>query len=89
MIRARITSYNVCYTKLLRAQGALSEERLAELVALVNWDLNFRARVSNLFNLSLAHELFYFGRPIFQLLAPLGFKTVNTPAGLRLMQSLH
>ncbi len=69
------------------AAGPLPEKRLAELEALVERDLNFRARISNRFNLSLGRELFYFGRPLFQLLAPLGLKAVTAPAGLRLVQS--
>lgn len=69
------------------AAGPLAEEGLAELEALVERDLDFRGRVSNLFNLSLARELFYFGRPVFQLLAPLGLKAVNDQTGLRLVQS--
>jgi len=32
----------------------------------------------------VALELFYFGRPLFQLLLPLGIQPVNTSDGLRL-----
>jgi Fe-S-cluster containining protein len=57
---------------------------LAELEAAVNRDLAFRSSVTADFRLSLAQELFYFGRPLFQLLLPLGMHAVNTPAGIRL-----
>ena len=69
------------------AARPVSEEQLAELVTLVSRDLNFRGRVSSLNSLSLGRELFYFGRPIFQLLAPLGLKAVSGPTGLRLLQN--
>jgi len=68
------------------SSGPIPEERLAELEALVARDLQFRGRVSNSFHLSLGHELFYFGRPMFQLLLPLGIAATNTPAGIRLIQ---
>jgi Fe-S-cluster containining protein len=56
----------------------------AELEAAVNRDLAFRSRVCEDMRLSLAQELFYFGRPLFQLLLPLGVQAFNTPAGIRL-----
>ena len=57
---------------------------LVGLEAAVNADLAFRSRVTADHHLSLAQELFYFGRPLFQLLLPLGVHTINTPAGIRL-----
>ena len=57
---------------------------LPELEAAVNRDLAFRSRVADEFQLSLAQELFYFGRPLFQLLLPLGLHAIETPSGLRL-----
>jgi len=57
---------------------------LRELEAAVNRDLAFRSRVADEFRLSLAQELFYFGRPLFQLLIPLGLHAIETPEGLRL-----
>ncbi len=59
-------------------------EFLAGLLEAVNLDLAFRTRTTSTFQLSVALELFYFGRPLFQLLLPLGIRAVNTPAGLRL-----
>lgn len=66
------------------AQVATRVELLAGLLDQVNLDLAFRSRTSSAFHLSVALELFYFGRPLFQLLLPLGIRAVNTPAGLRL-----
>lgn len=57
---------------------------LAELETLVRADIAARTRINADFQLSLAQELFYFGRPLFQLLLPLGVHAVNTPVGIRL-----
>jgi hypothetical protein len=57
---------------------------LLELETAVNRDLAFRSRIADEFRLSLAQELFYFGRPLFQLLLPLGLHAIETPSGLRL-----
>ncbi len=43
-----------------------------ELEKRVRDDLRFRTRVIRDFDLKLSEELFYFGRPLFQLLQPLG-----------------
>ena len=64
-------------------------ELLAGLLEDVNVDLAFRSRTADSFQLSVALELFYFGRPLFQLLQPLGIQTVNTQDGLRLNYRLH
>ncbi len=45
---------------------------LEELAGMVNLDLQYRGRVAARFGLSLADELFYFGRPLVHLLRPLG-----------------
>lgn len=58
---------------------------LADLEAAVRRDLAFRSRIATSHQLSLARELFAFGRPLFQLLLPLGLQTQNTPAGIRLV----
>ena len=65
-------------------QGAFTAPRLAELEAAAGRDLALRSQAAVSFRLSVAQELFYFGRPLFQLLLPLGIQAVNTPAGLRL-----
>lgn len=59
-------------------------ELVAGLLEDVNLDLAFRSRTASTFHLSVALELFYFGRPLFQLLLPLGIQPVNTSNGLRL-----
>ena len=65
-------------------QGAFTAPRLAELEAAAARDLAFRSRTAAGFGLSVGQELFAFGRPLLQLLLPLGIAAVNTPAGLRL-----
>jgi Fe-S-cluster containining protein len=65
-------------------QGDNPANLLAELEAAVHSDLAFRSPVAADFQLSLDRELFYFGRPLFQLLVPLGVQAVNTPTGIRL-----
>ena len=65
-------------------QRSARTELLAGLLEEVNLDLAFRSRTSGVFHLSVAMELFYFGRPLFQLLLPLGIQAVHTVDGLRL-----
>ena len=55
---------------------------LKELTGLVKDDLQIRTQVVKEFNVSVARELFYFGRPLFQLLHPLGIAAVETPHGV-------
>ncbi len=66
------------------AQIGARVEILASLLQDVNIDLAFRSRTADTFDLSVALELFYFGRPLFQLLLPLGIQPFNTGEGLRL-----
>ena len=54
---------------------------LPELEKLVNTDLKIRALTVKEHALSLPKELFYFGRPLFQLLVPLGVTYKETPVG--------
>ena len=65
----------------LRAAGT-RQETLQQLTGLVAGDLGIRSRAAAGSGLSVALELFYFGRPLFQLLAPLGVVTRESPAGL-------
>ncbi len=51
---------------------------------IVNDELLFRTEVVNRYGFQLHRELFYFGRPIFQLLQPLGVGISETADGLRL-----
>ncbi|MCK5516385.1 MAG: hypothetical protein KAI39_05860, partial [Desulfobulbaceae bacterium] len=52
--------------------GRLSDQQEKELEKRVKDDLQFRTSVTGDYNLKLSEELFYFGRPLFQLLQPLG-----------------
>ncbi len=51
---------------------------------LVNKDIEIRTRVVDQYGISLAEELFFFGRPIFQLLQQLGVKVTESAGKLRL-----
>lgn len=68
--------------------GGLPPESLAGLEERVNQDLAYRGRVTAMTGLTLAQELFYFGRPLFQLLQPLGINAVNTSEGVCLTQKM-
>jgi Fe-S-cluster containining protein len=57
---------------------------LDDLRELCEKDLMFRSLAVERFRLPLERELFYFGRPIFQLLAPLGVNVRETAHGLEL-----
>ncbi len=50
----------------------LTDREKRELEKRVRNDLRFRARIIEDFDLDLNQELFYFGRPLFHLLQPLG-----------------
>jgi len=72
--------------KLVRelAGGDRSDAILRELAGLVTVDLQVRSRAVQEFKLTVARELFYFGRPLFQILQPLGIMPHETPVGLEL-----
>lgn len=52
----------------------LTKAQKGEIEKQVRQDLRFRQRIIKDFNLKLSEELFYFGRPFFQLLQPLGIR---------------
>lgn len=58
--------------------GELSETRKAEIEKRVRQDLRFRHGIIKGFDLNLAEELFYFGRPLFQLLQPFGVQVYES-----------
>jgi Fe-S-cluster containining protein len=64
--------------------GLLSEEKKNELEKRVRADLRFRNRAIADFQLNVRAELFYFGRPLFQLLQQVGARIFETPAGIHL-----
>ncbi|MDY0351113.1 MAG: YkgJ family cysteine cluster protein [Desulfobulbaceae bacterium] len=60
------------------------ESTLAELREQVERDLLFRALAVDRFAFPVERELFYFGRPLFHLLAPLGVAMTESPEGIAL-----
>lgn len=62
----------------------LPDQLEKELERLVRDDLRFRTRVIRDLNLTLSDELFYFGRPLFQLLQPLGATISESPSEITL-----
>lgn len=62
----------------------ISTKALKKLEKTVNKDLDHRAESVGEFHLSVPEELFYFGRPIFQLLEPFGFTVREAGAGIKL-----
>jgi len=64
--------------------GGLSDIFKNELEKRVRSDLRFRTRVIEDFHLKVSEELFYFGRPFFQLLQQLGARVFESPAGVSL-----
>ncbi len=58
------------------------EKNLEQLTRQVNLDLAIRSKAGNEFNLSVDRELFYFGRPLFQLVQPFGVTVTETVQGL-------
>lgn len=62
----------------------MSDTMKRSLQKLANEDLRFRTRVVKEFDLKLSDELFYFGRPVFQLLQPLGARVSESALGIEL-----
>jgi len=58
---------------------------LEELTRQVNLDLTSRNQAAGVRALGVAEELFYFGRPLFQLLMPLGIQVRESSVGLELL----
>lgn len=64
--------------------GLVTEKLQKELEKRVRADLRFRARVIADFQLKVSEELFYFGRPLFQLLQQLGVGVYESQSGIHL-----
>jgi len=62
--------------------GRLPDEKKNELEKRVRNDLRFRTRVIADFELKVNEELFYFGRPFFQLLQQLGVRISESSTGI-------
>lgn len=58
-------------------KGKLSDSEKKKIEKAVRLDLRFRGRIIKDFDLKLSEELFYFGRPLFQLLQPFGVRIVE------------
>ncbi len=69
----------------ISAGEELADSRKKEIQQLVNGDVRFRERIVKEYGLKLSDELFYFGRPLFQLLQPLGVKIAESAVGLELI----
>ncbi|MEA2116001.1 MAG: YkgJ family cysteine cluster protein [Thermodesulfobacteriota bacterium] len=69
-------------SKLTDRLAADEEDTLEQLTRQVNLDLAVRSKAAREFSLSVDRELFYFGRPLFQLMQPLGFTFTETVQGL-------
>lgn len=63
------------------------DRTLADLKGMVEKDLMFRTIAIDQFQLSLPLELFYLGRPLFQVLMPLGVRIMETADGITLQYS--
>jgi len=72
------------FTGLPDRLAADKQEVLEQLTRLVNLDIRVRAKAIGEFSLSVDREMFYFGRPLFQLLQPMGFTVTETVQGLHL-----
>ncbi len=70
--------------ELAEAITGISFEGKVELQQLVNEDLQYRSRVIKDHNMTLSLELFCFGRPLFQLLQPLGIRGSESTDGILL-----
>lgn len=62
-------------------RGAGRVNLLEELAVMVNKDITLRKQANRSHGISLGMELFYFGRPLFQLLTPLGVQVRETVSG--------
>ncbi len=71
--------------KTIDEKGSPTDEMMKELQEVVNIDLAYRTMAAGKYGLSVARELFYFGRPLFQLLAPMGIVSVQQHKGLELI----
>jgi Fe-S-cluster containining protein len=61
-----------------------SKTTIKKLERMCNKDIAHRIQSVDTFHLSVALELFYFGRPIFEMLTPLGFDIKETASGIKL-----
>jgi Fe-S-cluster containining protein len=70
--------------EIYRKDQVISSARKQELEKTVDDEMRFRMQVVAEFHLQLRAELFYLGRPMFQLLQALGVRASDSPTGIRL-----
>lgn len=61
-----------------------SKKTIKKLERVCNKDIAHRIRAVDALHLSVPQEMFYFGRPLFELLPPLGFRIKETATGIKL-----
>ncbi|SLM29704.1 conserved hypothetical protein [Desulfamplus magnetovallimortis] len=61
-----------------------SSKMVKKLEKICNREIDHRMKIVNKLELTVAKELFYFGRPIFELLHPLGFRVMGAGKGIKL-----
>ncbi len=67
-----------------RAIPRPTKKTVKKLEQMCNKDIAHRIKSVDELRLSIAQEMFYFGRPIFQLLSPLGFTIKDAGEGIKL-----
>lgn len=69
----------------LASGKAISQRMKQDIQRLVTEDLKYRSQMVTAYQLHLEDELFYFGRPLFQNLKPLGIAYNQSPSGIRIL----
>jgi Fe-S-cluster containining protein len=84
-MRERLIAHEVLFPLPdLKALSRPTKKTVKKLERICNKDITYRIKVVGELHLSLEQELFYFGRPIFELLIPLGFSIRETDTGIKL-----
>ena len=68
----------------LKAISHPSKKTVKKLERICNKDIAYRIKTVGELHLSVAQEMFYFGRPIFELLIPLGFTIREAGTSIKL-----
>lgn len=88
-LRERITTHETLFPlpdldKISRTITRSSKNTIKKLEKLCNKELSHRMESVQWFHLSVDRELFYFGRPMFELLVPLGFDIIEKGSTIKL-----
>lgn len=70
--------------KLYPVVSVPSAQTIKKLEQISSRELSYRMNLVDQFDLSISQEMFYFGRPVFQLLTSLGFMAEETHSGISL-----